>query len=328
MISAPASGQTAAMTGVAGAVPSRAVPSEDIAERLGVPVEWLVRRTGIECRHHAGAEERLTELAAAVSRTALERAGREPAEVDLVLVGTMTPDEVTPNAAPQVAAAIGAHGAGAVDVGAACTAFLSAVALGVGQIESGRARCVVVVGADFMSRVLDHDDPVTAGIFGDGAGAAVLEAVPGPSRFGPFVMGSDGAAGSAIVAPRPAGPVTMDGQATFRRAVDTLEHVARRAAELAGAALDSIDLAVFHQANQRITRSVTERLGLPVDRVVDCIDRYGNTTAATLPLALAHAQDRGRLAPGDRVLLAAFGAGLTWGGTVFTWGRGPLSTEA
>jgi 3-oxoacyl-[acyl-carrier-protein] synthase-3 len=316
------------MTAVAAGVPSQTVSTAQIAERLDVPAEWIVRRTGVESRHRAGPDERLTDLAAEVSLAALQKAGRSADEVDLVLLGTMTPDEITPHAAPQVAAAIGAHAAGAVDVGAACTAFFSALALAVGQIESGRARCAVVVGADFMSRVLDYDDPVTAGIFGDGAGAVVVEAVPGPSRFGPFVMGADGAAGSAIVTPRPAGPVTMEGQATFRRAVDTLEDVSRRAADLAGVAIQDIDLAVFHQANGRITRSVRERLGLPSERVVDNIDRYGNTTAATLPLALADADARGQLAAGSRVLLAAFGAGLTWGGTVFTWGRGPLTTEA
>jgi 3-oxoacyl-[acyl-carrier-protein] synthase-3 len=311
------------MTAVAAGVPSQTVSTAQIAERLDVPAEWIVRRTGVESRHRAGPDERLTDLAAEVSLAALQKAGRSADEVDLVLLGTMTPDEITPHAAPQVAAAIGAHAAGAVDVGAACTAFFSALALAVGQIESGRAGCAVVVGADFMSRVLDYDDPVTAGIFGDGAGAVVVEAVPGPSRFGPFVMGADGAAGSAIVTPRPAGPVTMEGQATFRRAVDTLEDVSRRAADLAGVAIQDIDLAVFHQANGRITRSVRERLGLPSERVVDNIDRYGNTTAATLPLALADADARGQLAAGSRVLLAAFGAGLTWGGTVFTWGREP-----
>ncbi|MEA2392354.1 MAG: 3-oxoacyl-[acyl-carrier-protein] synthase [Solirubrobacteraceae bacterium] len=316
-------GRAAAMTSVAAGVPSRKVSTAEIAERLDVPAEWIVRRTGVESRHRARSDERLTDLAAEVSLAALAKAGRSADEVDLVLVATMTPDEITPHAAPQVAAAIGAHAAGAVDVGAACTAFFSAVALAVGQIESGRSECAVIVGADFMSRVLDYDDPVTAGIFGDGAGAVVIEAVTGPPRFGPFVMGADGAAGSAIVTPRPAGPVTMDGQATFRRAVDTLEDVSRRAAELAGAPIQSIDLAVFHQANGRITKSVRERLGLPSERVVDCIDRYGNTTAATLPMALAHADAHGQLAAGSRVLLAAFGAGLTWGGTVLTWGREP-----
>jgi 3-oxoacyl-[acyl-carrier-protein] synthase-3 len=231
----------------------------------------------------------------------------------------MTPDEVTPNAAPLLAAAIGADHAGALDVGAACTAFLSALAMAVGQIEAGRARSALVVGADFMSRIVDPDDRTTAGIFGDGAGAVVVRSMEGPPCFGPFILRADGASGHAIVAPRPAGPVRMDGQATFRRAVASLVEVSRQALAAACTSLDEIDLAVYHQANSRITHRVAQELGLPRERVVDCIAMYGNTTAATLPTALDHARLSGQLKHGSRVLLGAFGAGLTWGATVMTW---------
>jgi 3-oxoacyl-[acyl-carrier-protein] synthase III len=179
----------------------------------------------------------------------------------------------------------------------------------------------VVVGADAMSRVLDYSDRVTAGIFGDGAGAVVVRAVDGDSRVGPFILESDGAAGDAIVTARPAGPVRMEGQRTFRRAVDALVDVAHRATALAGTSVEQLDLAVLHQANARITAAVGERLALPSERVVDCIGQIGNTTSASLPTALAVADADGRLRPGSLVLLAAFGAGLAWGGTVLRWGE-------
>lgn len=148
----------------------------------------------------------------------------------------------------------------------------------------------------------------------------MLQAVAGPTRFGPIILGADGGAGDAIITPRPAGPVQMDGQATFRRAVSTLAETSREALALAATSLDEVDLAVFHQANTRITQKVAQELGLPPDRVIDCIAEYGNTTAATLPIALTHAENSGQLHPGDKVLLAAFGAGLTWGATVVEWG--------
>ena len=173
-------------------------------------------------------------MAAEAARRALADAAAEPAAVDLLLLATMTPDALTPHGAATVAAAIGATSAGTMDLNAACTGFLAALSLAVGQVESGRAQTVVVIGADAMSRVLDYDDRVTAGIFGDGAGAVVVRAVPGDSQVGPFVLEADGAAGDAIVTPWPAGPVRMEGQRTFRRAVDALVDVALRTTALAG----------------------------------------------------------------------------------------------
>jgi 3-oxoacyl-[acyl-carrier-protein] synthase-3 len=235
----------------------------------------------------------------------------------------MTPDALTPHGAATVAAAIGATRAGTMDINAACTGFVAALSLAVGQVESGRAQTVVVVGADAMSRVLDYGDRVTAGIFGDGAGAVVVRAIHGDSHVGPFVLEADGTSGDAIVTPWPAGPISMEGQRTFRRAVDSLVDVAQRTTALAGVAVADLDLAVLHQANARITAAVGERLELPAERVVDCIAQIGNTTSASLPTALAHAEADGRLRPGSLVLLAAFGAGLAWGGTVVTWGSPP-----
>jgi 3-oxoacyl-[acyl-carrier-protein] synthase-3 len=310
----------AALVAVGSSFPATELATADIAAPMGVEPEWLVRRTGVEARRQLQPGERLNDLAATAARTALADAGVDPATVDLLLVATMTPDALTPHSAAVVAAEIGATRAGTMDLNAACTGFLSALSMAVGQVESGRAQTAVVIGADAMSRVLDYEDRVTAGIFGDGAGAVVVRAVDGDSRVGPFILESDGACGDAIVTAWPAGPVRMEGQRTFRRAVDSLVDVAERATALVGATVDDLDLAVLHQANARITAAVGERLALPAERVVDCIARIGNTTSASLPTALAVAEADGRLRPGSLVLLGAFGAGLAWGGTVLTWG--------
>ncbi len=301
-------------------MPATVVSNDEIAARLGVDPDWIERRTGIHARHRAEPGERLDAHATLAASQALERAGVSPAEVDLVLVATTTADEVLPNAAPLVAHALGATHAGAFDIGAACTGFLSAMAVGCAQIESGRATCVVVVGADFMSRITDPDDRMTAPVFGDGAGAVVLTAIDEASRVGPIVLGSDGAGAEMIFVKRVEMLVHMAGHETFREAVNWLSESTIQAAEAAGVALEEIDRFVYHQANGRILRAVGEKLDLPAERVVDCIAQYGNTSAATLPMALAFSEAEGGLRQGDRVLIAAFGAGFTWGATVVEWG--------
>jgi 3-oxoacyl-[acyl-carrier-protein] synthase-3 len=243
-------------------------------------------------------------------------------DLDLVLVATTTADELLPNAAPLVAHAIGAHRAGAFDIGAACSGFLSALAVGTGQIEAGRAAAVLVIGADFMSRITDPTDRATAAVFADGAGAVVMLASDKAGGVGPVVLGSDGSGGENIVAERATGTIRMEGHETFRAAVAGLSLATCEAADAAGVELDEVDLFVYHQANGRILQAVAERLGLSSERVVDCIGSYGNTSAATLPLALAFSEHEGRLKAGDRVLLGAFGAGFTWGASVIEWGVG------
>jgi 3-oxoacyl-[acyl-carrier-protein] synthase-3 len=310
----------AALVAAAGTLPQERVSTEEIEDRLGLERGWIVRRTGVRHRYRAAPGQRLSDLGTLAARRALDRAGVRSSEVDLVLAATMTPEPSEPLLAATIAGEIGAGTAGAINLGAACSGFLSGLSMAAASIEAGRAEHVVVVGGDLMSRVLDYDDRVTAGIFGDGAGAVVVRAVDGPSRVGPQILGSDGADASAIVAPHPQGPVRIDGGRTFRRAVDTLVEIAREAAARARLSLEDVDLFVPHQANARITKAVRERLGIRTDRVVDCIGKYGNTTGGTLPIALAHAHEHGLLQPGSRVLLAAFGAGLTWGALVATWG--------
>ena len=325
--SAPELGRgTAALRGavidsVAVSLPETVLANAPIAERLGIDDRWIVDRTGINERRVNQPGERLTDLAVAAGRGALERARLAPGEVDLVLVGTMSSDEIAPNTAPLLAAELGAARAGAVDVGAACTGFLSALALGAGQIESGRVSNALVVGADVLgSQFTDPDDRQTAAIFGDGAGAVVLSATEAPGRIGPVVLGADGANGNLIVARRDDPFLRMDGPETFRHAVKRMVEVTGQALAAAGLVAEDIDLFVYHQANRRILRKVAERLQLPPDRVVDCVDRYGNTSAGSIPIALAEAESEGRLTGGTRVLLSAFGAGLAWGGVVLEWG--------
>jgi 3-oxoacyl-[acyl-carrier-protein] synthase III len=310
-----------AVASVGVSLPDTIVTNETIAARLGVSDDWIVRRTGISARRIAGPQERLAGHATSAARIALERAGVEPADVDLVLVATTTADELLPNAAPLVAHALGAGNAGAFDVGAACTGFLSALSVGSAQIEAGRASCVVAVGADFMSRITDPDDRSTAAVFADGAGAVVLVATDEPSRIGPIVLGADGSGADHIVVERVEALIRMQGHETFREAVARLSEGTLAAAAAARVELDEIDLFVYHQANGRILSAVGERLEIPAERIVDCIGQYGNTSAATLPLALAFSEETGLLGPGDRVLVAAFGAGFTWGAGIVEWGR-------
>ena len=311
--------RTAGIAGLGMALPPKVVANEPISRRLGVAENWLESRTGIRERRHAAPEATLAALAGEAASVALESAGVEATDLDLVLVATTSQDELLPNAAPLVAAELGAGHVGAIDIGAACTGFVSALALAGGQVEAGRADRVLVVGAEIMSRVIDPDDKPTAGLFGDGAGAAVVTA-GGPARLGAAVQGSDGVDGPALIyATHGDRRVRMAGQDTFKHAVRRLSESTTQAAEAAGWHLEDIDVFVYHQANGRILKAVGERLRLPSDRVIDCIARYGNTSAATVPIALVEAERAGMLVPGARVLISAFGAGFTWGAMTIEW---------
>jgi 3-oxoacyl-[acyl-carrier-protein] synthase-3 len=313
---------TAAILSVATELPEGRLTNAELAERYGVDEQWILTRTGIRERRRAAPEDRLSDYAARAGAAALEAASISPDELDLVLVGTLTQDELTPNAAPLVAHALGAERAGAIDVGAACTAFLSGLELGTAQIESGRARAVLLIGADFVTRITDYEDKRSALLFADGAGAVVLgPGGDGRGSIGPIVLGADGSHRNTIVADHAERKLKMDGPEVFRHAVNRMGDVTLDAVNRAGLTLADIDLFVYHQANARITKALGDRLGLAPERVVDCIETLGNASAATLPIALAAAREDGRLHPGARVLLSAFGAGFTWGGGVVEWGK-------
>jgi 3-oxoacyl-[acyl-carrier-protein] synthase III len=312
--------RAAALASVAMAVPEHVVTNETVAAGAGVTEQWIVHRTGVHERRHVADGQRLQDLASAAGRSALEQAGVAAEQLDLVLVATVAGDDLLPNAAPVVAHELGATRAGAMDVGAACTGFLSALALAAAQVEGGRSDNVLVIGADVLSRFTDSSDKGTAALFADGAGAAVVApATGGGGRIGEIVLGSDGGGAAAICAARDEQIIHMQGHDTFKAAVLRMSESSVEAVERAGLELADIDLFVYHQANARILAAVGERLGLEGERVINCIDRYGNTSSATLPIALVDARERGMLEPGMNVLLAAFGAGFTWGAGVIEW---------
>jgi 3-oxoacyl-[acyl-carrier-protein] synthase III len=309
------------VSSLAMAAPPGVLDNAPIAARLGVPERWIVERTGVEERRIAAPGERLSAYAAQAGARAVSDAELDPVQLDLVLVATMSHEQLTPHAATLVAAEIGATHAGAVDMNAACTGFLSALSMGTGQIESGRAESVLVIGADLVSRLTNRDDRSTAGLFGDGAGAVVLRPTEPPGEIGTVVLGADGARAPLIQADRSDGLIRMKGPDTFRQAVDRLSEGTLHALAAAGRGLADVDLFAYHQANSRVIRAVGERLELPAERVIDCVSRYGNTSAASIPIALSEAREQGLLSHGTTVLCAAFGGGLAWGATVIEWGR-------
>ena len=310
--------RTATVAALGTALPAEVVTNASIARHLGVDERWIVTRTGVRERRRARRGEGLTGLAAEAGTRALERAALDADELDLVLVATFTQDDLLPNAAPLVAERLGAVRAGAVDLGAACTGFLTGLVLGSAQLEAGRAETVLLIGAELMSRVTDPDDRRTAALFGDGAGAALLT-TGGPGAIGPILLRSDASGAGCIRASHDERLVRMRGQDTFRAAVEHLSQITLEACDAAALGLHEVDLFVYHQANARITRAVGEQLALPAERVVDCIERYGNTSAASLPIALNEAESDGRLYRGARVLVATFAAGFTWGAGVIEW---------
>jgi 3-oxoacyl-[acyl-carrier-protein] synthase III len=316
----------AEMIGVGTALPARIVLNSELDERLGIDAEWIVKRTGIEERRSAQPGERLFEFAAAAGAEALAETGIAAVDLDLIVLATTSNEDLMPAAAPRVAAVLGATEAACYDVNSACTGFLSAVSVACGQIESGRAVNVLVIGADLMMPLTDPDDRGTAAVFADGAGAVLMRGAM-ESRVGPIVLRSDGTKADLIKIDRNELVIRMQGHETFRYAVDLMSESTIEAVALAGLELADIDLFVYHQANARILRAVGERLGLAAERVVDSIAKLGNTSAATIPLALAQAKSAGRLRPGARVLLGAFGAGVSWGAAVIEWG-GAVSASA
>ena len=312
--------RTAGIVGLGTALPERRVSSAEVGELVGVTAEWIERRTGISERRYAAPGQRVSDLAADAGRIALSDAGVDATEVDMVLVATVAADEITPGAAPLVAYELGAVNAAAMDVGAACTGVIAGLAHATSWIEAGRGRHVLVIGAEILTRLTDFGDRRTAPLFGDGAGAMVVS-LDADGQIGPFVFGSDGSRAGAIRATRERGLLEMEGHETFLQAVHRLSACTVEVVDHAGLTLEDVDLFVFHQANSRILTAVAERLEVPGERVFDCIAELGNTSAASVPLAVSLAVDNGALQPGARVVLGAIGAGLSWGATVVTWGE-------
>ena len=335
---APAPGQPfrrARIASLATYVPPRLLTNADLEKLVDTTDEWILQRTGIRERHIVDPGVATSDLAKEAALEAIRRAGLQPADIELIIVGTTTPDTIFPCTACVLQHRIGAAGAWGFDLLAACSGFVYALTTASRLIVSGAQKNALVVGADVMSSIIDYTDRATCVLFGDGAGAVVLTAEEGE---GPgivdFVNEIDGSGGAALQMP-PGGSrmpasretvdrrlhyVKQDGQAVFKFAVRKMEDVCRRVLARNGLGPGDVDLFVSHQANRRIITSTADKLGLDPARVVINIERYGNTTAATIPLALDDALADGRLKPGDTVLLASVGAGFTAGAVLVRWG--------
>nr|WP_246494153.1 beta-ketoacyl-ACP synthase III [Streptomyces zagrosensis] len=321
------------MCGLAGWVPPRIVTNDELSQRLDTSDEWIRTRTGIGQRHFVEPGQATSDLAVEAGRRALESAGI--AQVDALVVATTTPDRSCPATAPLVAHRLGLTGAAAFDVSAVCTGFVYGLASAAGLITAGVATRVLLIGADTYSAIVDPDDRTNAIIFGDGAGAVVLRAGHSeePGAIGHFDLGSDGAGEELIIVAaggsrqrstpgevsRADRHFAMQGKAVYRHAITRMSASARASLTAADWKVDEVDHFVPHQANQRILRAVADDLGLPPERCVSNVESVGNTGAASIPLALADAAARKVIEPGDRVLLTAFGGGLTWGSCLLSW---------
>jgi 3-oxoacyl-[acyl-carrier-protein] synthase-3 len=318
---------TAVLDGIGTAVPRQVVTNDDLSQRLDTSDEWIRTRTGIAQRHIADASTATSDLAFEAAEALLKTApGRQ---VGALIVATTTPDHLMPGVAPLVAGRLGLS-VPAYDVQAVCSGFIYGLASAAGLIAAGIAERVMVIGAEVMSRIVDRDDRGTAVLFGDGAGAVTLRAgAPDElGAIGPFDLGSDGEHARQLFVETGGTrtPVvdadtqrrrflTMDGKQVYRHAVRRMTESSQQLLDRAGLAVGDVDRFVAHQANLRILMAVADRLGIPPERRVSNVDRYGNTSAASIPLALADAG----LRPGERILLTAFGSGFTWGSTLMTW---------
>jgi 3-oxoacyl-[acyl-carrier-protein] synthase-3 len=309
----------AGIVGVGSALPDRVITNHDLADQLGTSDEWIVRRTGIRTRRQLRPGEDLATLAVSACAGALADAQRSAEEVDAVIVTTVTADFVSPGLAPLVATRLGAHRANAVDMNAACAGFLYAVDHASALIETGRAELILVCGAEALSRITDHDDRSTAMLFGDGAGAVLLSAGDFDIGLPPFVLGSDGSHADLLYVDQDQRVVRMSGSEVYRHAVARMVEATVAALQASDLTVDDVDLFVAHQANARIIESAADRLGIPHDRISLHVQEVANTSSASIPLALHHAERTGMLRPGDTVALAAFGAGFVWAAGVASW---------
>ncbi|MFM7272152.1 MAG: beta-ketoacyl-ACP synthase III [Actinomycetes bacterium] len=323
----------AAVAGWGHALPGTRVPNAHFEATLDTSDAWITERTGIQERRIASPEETTATLATAAARRILERSGSPATSIDLIIVATATPEQPVPQTAAFVADALGTH-CGSLDLGAGCAGFVYGLVVGAASIAGGTFDRVLVVGAETLSRIVDPDDRSTAILFGDAAAGVLLEASDGPG-FLAGDLGVDGSATGILEVPaggsrRPTSAATvaagehfvrMQGQEVFRRAVRAVVDSSEIALGRAGVASSEVDWFVPHQANLRIIEAARQRLGIPPERTVVNIERYGNTSAASIPLALAEAADAGRIRADDTLLLSGFGAGMSWASAVLTWGR-------
>lgn len=330
------SGLGIAIIGSGSAAPSTSLDNDGIGRIVETSDDWIATRTGIRQRYLAPPDVSLTQLAAQAARSAIEMAGITPMDVDLILLATSTPDDLF-GSASQIQAEIGALQAVAFDLTAACSGFVFGMVTAAQFIRTGVYRNVVLIGADVLSRWVDWSDRRTCVLFGDGAGAIVMQASDRDGLLG-FELRSDGSLNHCLnlaysgqpkslvddctVSQGTFQPITMNGQEVYRFAVKRVPEVIEKALYRANLSVDDVDWLLLHQANQRILDAVADRLKIPAQKVLSNLAKYGNTSAASIPLALDEAVRQGMVKPGDTIAASGFGAGLTWGATIFQWGRG------
>ncbi len=318
------------IAGTGSYIPERILTNAELEKMVETSDEWIVTRTGMRERRIAGDDEPTSVMAIGAAKQALESAGVSGEDVDLIIVGTITPDMPFPSTACMVHDAIGAGKSLCFDLEAACSGFLYAMEVGRGMLAGGLYNTALVIGADKMSSITDWEDRGTCVLFGDGAGAAVLKRSGTARGILATTTGADGSLGELLMIPgggcrMPASQETIEqrqhfvkmaGNNVFKHAVRCMTEAGRDALEQAGLSVEDVDWVVPHQANMRIIKAIADRTGISMDKVVINLDRYGNTTAATVPLALDEASRDGRIKPGDIVLMIVFGGGFTWGATV------------
>ena len=311
-------------------VPDRVLTNDELAKRVDTTDEWIVRRTGIRERHIAADHETTSTMSINAGSQALARAGLEASDLDLIIVATSTPDHHTPPVSSQIQHALGALQVPAFVVVAGCTGFVYALTTAYQFIETGVYRNILVIGTELLSRFIDWSDRSMCVLFGDAAGAVVVQRSPTPCGLRGFVLGSDGSQGEHIIMPgggsaMPFGPdmldsggqyIYMNGREVFKFATRVIGSACRQALEMAGLTMDDVDWIIPHQANYRIIQAAARDMNVPLERFVVNIDRYANTSAASIPLALAENLENGRIKLTDTLIFVAFGAGLTWGATV------------
>jgi 3-oxoacyl-[acyl-carrier-protein] synthase-3 len=326
MIGTAHEGLQVSITGIGCKVPDRVYTNDDLAQFVDTTDEWIMERTGIRERRFAEEKDALSDLAYPACLDALAGAGLEAKDIDLLIVATVTPDMAFPSTGAILADRLGAVDAAAYDLSAGCTGFMYALAQAYGMLAAGLAKRALVVGGDVLSRILDWDDRSTLVLFGDGAGAVVLETVDAQGFIG-FELGADGAGGPNLWLPGSGSRifddgekrVKMNGREVFKFATRILVQSAEDLLAKCGMTIDDVDVYIPHQANVRIIDHATRKLGVPSEKVVVNVDRYGNTSSGSIPLALADAAADGKLRPGELVLMTGMGAGLTWGSALMRW---------